>query len=118
MSTTVETESVFLAGEWQTSESSGTFSAMNPATGETLPEQYPVSSWADCEKALASAAEAAETLRGLGPQKIAAFLERFADLIDENIDELAAIGADRVRTRLAPAPLLWLAAAGTASLSG
>lgn len=91
MSTTVETEAVFLAGEWQASECSSTFSAMNPATGETLPQHYPVSTWADCEKALASAAEAAEVLRGLGPDKIAAFLERFADLIDENIDELAEI---------------------------
>lgn len=86
-----KSESVLIAGKWQEADASGQFQAMNPTTCETLAEAYPVSTWADCEVALSAAAEAAEELRKLPPAKIAEFLEAYADLIDENMDDLAAI---------------------------
>lgn len=92
MSTVAEqTESVLIAGQWRPSEASSQFQAMNPAAVETLPENYPVSSWADCDAALTAAQDAFEELKKLPTEKIAAFLEAYADLIDENMDELAEI---------------------------
>ena len=80
---------ILVAGEWRTSESTATFQAHNPATGEPLPGEYPVSSWADCDRALTAAQEAAGELRHSGPENIAAFLNRFADRIDARKAELA-----------------------------
>lgn len=92
MSTAVQSpEAVLLGGQWVQAKSSGTFQAYNPAAGETLPEQYPVSSWADCDAALAAAVEAAADLRGRPVEDIAKFLEAYADLLDANVDALAEI---------------------------
>lgn len=85
------TVAVLINGQWSQSAASSYFHSHNPATGETLPEQYPVSTWADCDAALQAAAEAAEELRELPPEKIAAFLDAYADLIDANQEELAAL---------------------------
>lgn len=80
---------VLIAGEWRASQSSGTFRAHNPATGEPLPDEYPVSSWADCDAALAAAHQAADALQPLGPDRLAAFLNRFADRLDARKQALA-----------------------------
>jgi alpha-ketoglutaric semialdehyde dehydrogenase len=69
---------VLIAGRWRPAESSGTFSAYDPALGEKLPGEYPISRWADCDAALDAATEAAARLRTSPPEKIAAFLEAFA----------------------------------------
>ena len=37
---------VLIAGEWRAAASTGTFRGENPATGETLPDVFPISSWA------------------------------------------------------------------------
>ena len=52
---------VLIAGQWRPAQSSGSFSAENPAVGERLPGEYPISDWADCDEALAAASEAAAT---------------------------------------------------------
>ena len=88
---TVPAELILVNGSWVVADASGHFQSANPATGELLPELYPISSWSDCEKLLDAATAAAEELRNLGPQKIADFLDAFAEEIDSNIDELAAI---------------------------
>ncbi len=46
---------VLIAGQWRAAVSGGTFRAENPATGETLPDEFPVSAWADCDAALDAA---------------------------------------------------------------
>lgn len=79
---------VLISGKWRDAKSEGTFHALNPATGEALPGEYPVSAWADCDEALAAAAGAAETLRGIGPEPIARFLEHLADRLDARRSEL------------------------------
>ncbi len=82
---------VLLAGQWRPASAAGTFRAENPATGETLPDEFPVSSWSDCELALDAAAAAATELRAALPKQIAGFLTRFAGRIEARSAELAAI---------------------------
>ncbi len=76
------TQPVLIAGAWRQADAASTYQAENPATGERLPEAYPVSRWSDCDAALAAAAEAAQVLRGLAPQKLADFLRRYAERIE------------------------------------
>jgi NADP-dependent aldehyde dehydrogenase len=73
---------VLIAGQWRAADAGGSFHAENPATGEPLPEQYPISRWSDCDAALAAAAEAAHVLRALDPARIADFLTRYATRIE------------------------------------
>ncbi len=80
---------VLIAGEWRPAQSTATFHASNPATGDALPDEYPVSSWADCDAALSAARDAADQLRHTPPAHIAAFLQRFAERLDARKDELA-----------------------------
>ena len=95
---------VLIAGQWRDSQSSGTFQAANPATGETLAPEFPVSSWEDCDAALDAAAAAAVELRSLPTEKIAAFLERFAERIERRADDL--VEAANRETGLPPEPRL------------
>ena len=69
---------------------SGTLQAVNPATGEPLPHEFPISSWADCDAALSAAAAAAVDLEALPPSAFADFLERYADQLAANSDEICA----------------------------
>jgi NADP-dependent aldehyde dehydrogenase len=85
----VASHPVLIAGKWRGAQSTATFHAFNPATGEALPDEYPVSSWADCDAALSAARDAADQLRQTPPAQIAAFLRRFADRLDARKDELA-----------------------------
>src|SRR4029079_542309 len=79
---------VLIAGEWRAAASSGTFHGENPATGEALPDVFPISTWADCDAALHAATEAAEALRRSAPEAIAHFLIRFAERIEARAAEL------------------------------
>jgi alpha-ketoglutaric semialdehyde dehydrogenase len=83
--------SVLIAGDWRAAQATDTFCAENPATREPLPEAYPVSSWSDCEAALDAAAEAAEALRRLPPERLAAFLEAYAKRIEARAEELVNV---------------------------
>ncbi len=82
---------ILIDGQWIASEAESTFQAYDPSQCKTLEATFPVSSWADCEKALDAASRAAVELRELGPERVAEFLEAFADAMDENIDTLAAV---------------------------
>ena len=60
------THPVLIAGQWRPAQATGTFRAENPAAGEPLPEEYPVSAWED----VASALEAAtRRCRRCGPHR-------------------------------------------------
>lgn len=95
---------VLIAGQWRESRSVGTFQAVNPRTKEKLPELYPISSWDDVESALESACAAARQLRTLGSDRIAAFLDRYAEGIEGRRDELVELAA--LETALAKTPRL------------
>ncbi len=100
----MSTEPVLIAGAWRPSEQTGTFQAANPATGEPLPAVYPVSSWADCEAALDSAAAAFVAMRAMPGERIAAFLEAFAAKIEEHAEALVEIA--HLETALPKSPRL------------
>lgn len=84
-------ELVLIAGQWRASQSGGVFQAENPATQEKLPAEFPISTWADCDAALAAAAKAAGELRMLPAEKLATFLEAFAARIEARKDDLVKI---------------------------
>ncbi len=73
---------VLIDGQWRASRAASSFHAVNPATGERLPDSYPMSGWEDCDAALEAAARAADELRRTPPDSIARFLARFAERIE------------------------------------
>ena len=95
---------VLIAGRWRPANSTGTFRSENPATRTPLPGEYPVSSWQDCEEALAAAAVAAVELRGLPPSAVASFLEAFAVRIEGRKDALVQMAS--AETALPASPRL------------
>jgi NADP-dependent aldehyde dehydrogenase len=97
------TAAVLIAGKWREANSTSTFRAENPATREAL-EEYPVSSWQDCEEALAAAAEAFQQMRGLPAGKLADFLEAFAGRIEARKDEIVRLA--NLETALPASPRL------------
>jgi NADP-dependent aldehyde dehydrogenase len=100
---------VLIAGRWRPAVATTSFHAENPATGQRLPEDYPVSEWADCDAALAAAARAAEQLRLLPPERLADFLDHYAERIEQRADEIVAMAQQEtaypLRPRLAEAEL-------------
>ncbi len=84
----MSTQPILMDGVWRQARSSGTFQAENPATCEKLPDQYPVSRWEDCDDALAAAAAAFQGMRNLPGEQIAAFLEQYAEEIEQRRDAL------------------------------
>jgi 2,5-dioxopentanoate dehydrogenase len=95
---------VLIDGSWRAADSAGTFQVRNPATGDVLPGEYPVSSWADCDAALDAASSAAAALRKTPPDTIARFLERFADRMESRKTEI--VEQAHLETALAKAPRL------------
>ena len=95
---------VLIAGHWRPAQSAGSFHAANPSTGQPLPEEYPISSWGDCEEALNAAAVAAKALRDTPPEKLSLFLSRFADRLEARKAEL--VEQAHVETGLPRSPRL------------
>lgn len=80
---------LLINGEWRPAEDPvGTFQTENPATGETLPGEYPVSRFDELERMLEAGREAAVTLRSISPEDRADFLEAYADNIEGRADDL------------------------------
>ncbi|MGY8769350.1 MAG: aldehyde dehydrogenase (NADP(+)) [Pirellulales bacterium] len=84
-------QQVLINGQWQDADSTGSFQADNPATKEALADRFPFSSWNDCDAALDAASSAFEALQELPSSKIADFLRRYADLIEENKQALCEL---------------------------
>ncbi|HUC86281.1 MAG TPA: aldehyde dehydrogenase family protein [Candidatus Acidoferrales bacterium] len=95
---------ILLAGGWRSAGPGDSFRAQNPATGEALPDEFPVSPWSDCDTALTAAAEAADALRNLPPELIAQFLFRYAERLEERRAEL--VETAHMETALPKAPRL------------
>jgi NADP-dependent aldehyde dehydrogenase len=90
---TMATHQVLIAGQWRDSDSTGIFQAVDPKAATPIAEDYPISSWAECETALDAAAAAYEQLRQMPRAKIANFLECFAARIDARTDEIREMAA-------------------------
>ena len=97
-------QTVLLAGQWRAAKSSSSFHAENPTTGEKLPGEFPVSTWADCDAALNAAAEAATILRNSPPEQLAKFLTRFAERIEARKSEI--VETTHAETALPKSPRL------------
>jgi NADP-dependent aldehyde dehydrogenase len=95
---------VLIAGQWRPAIPGGFFHAENPATGEALPGEYPISQWADCNAALTAAAEVAPILRATEPARIADFLMRYANRIEDQ--SAALVEMAHQETGLPKAPRL------------
>ena len=95
---------VLIDGAWRAANSAGTFRAENPATREPLADEYPISSWRDCDTALVAAAKAAVAMRRLPAEKIAEFLDAFAARMEARKDELVRIA--NLETALPASPRL------------
>ena len=95
---------VLIAGQWRAAAASGTFRSENPATTQPLPEEFPISTWADCEAALAAAAAIMPALCATPPERFAVFLERFAERIEKRATEI--VEAAHLETALPKAPRL------------
>ena len=98
------THPVLIAGAWRPARATGTFTAFNPALGEPLPGEFPISDWADCDAALDAATAAAAVLRSCPPETRALFLEAFARRIEARKDEL--VETAHAETGLPKAPRL------------
>jgi len=95
---------VLIAGEWRAAQSRRSFRSENPALGEQLPGEYPISDWADIDAALGAATAAAAELRTSPPERIAAFLDAYAARIDARKAELVDVA--HAETGLPKAPRL------------
>ncbi|MEO7189501.1 MAG: aldehyde dehydrogenase (NADP(+)) [Vicinamibacterales bacterium] len=87
---------VLVAGVWRPSlHSSQSFQALNPATGDLLPDVYPVSTLEDVNDACSAAAQTVADLRELPDvtERIAAFLEDYATRIEGAADALVEMAA-------------------------
>jgi len=98
----VEVQPILINGTWVAAKAVGSFSATNPSTGERGAVSFPVSTWSDCERALTHSAEAAKQLRNISPAMIAAFLERYAERIEERASELVDIAHQETGLPVSP----------------
>ncbi len=99
-----EVQPVLIGGAWRVSDHLETFTAFDPRTLEALPERFPVSSPEEIERTVAAGWEAAQMLRRTDPERIARFLERYADGIEADRAELVRLAA--LETALSVEPRL------------
>jgi alpha-ketoglutaric semialdehyde dehydrogenase len=95
---------ILVAGKWREADATSTFAAENPTTGKVLDGTFPISSWKDCDAALAAAAEAANGLRCVPAERLAEFLELYAAEIEANAEIL--VGMAHAETGLPVSPRL------------
>lgn len=95
---------VLVAGQWRDADHETTFHAHNPNTDQPSGVEFPVSTWADCDAALAAAADAARELRRVAPETIARFLDRYAERIEQHSESL--VESAFAETGLARSPRL------------
>jgi aldehyde dehydrogenase (NAD+) len=87
----VERHLNFIGGRWQAPRSGRWYATHNPARPQELLGEFPASEASDVEEAVRAASEAAPDWARLpGPQR-GALLLRFAQLLEENKQELARI---------------------------
>lgn len=104
MTTATSTRQVLIAGQWRDADHTSVFQATDPNKNEKLPDEFPVSSWSDCDEALDAASVAARQLRRIPAEKIAAFLEDMANRIEARKQDL--VSAAFAETGLAKSPRL------------
>ena len=79
---------ILIDGRWRQADAASTFQAEDPATRQVLSDEYPVSSWQDCDAALDAATRAFAAMRSLPSRQLAEFIEDYASRIEARKDEL------------------------------
>ncbi len=102
--TATDLRPVLIAGSWRDATSQSSFQATDPNCNATLEAAFPVSDWQDCDAALDAAVAAAAELRRLPAEKIAEFMELYADKIEAAKDAL--VESAFAETGLARSPRL------------
>lgn len=97
-------QKVLIDGNWVESAGRETFQAVNPQTGQLLPDLYPISPFGEVDRAVKAAAAAAWRVRGWSGDRFAAFLDAFAGRLEKRSDELVATA--HAETALAVQPRL------------
>ena len=82
---------VLIDGSWRPARSSASFTACDPSSGEPLPDRYPVSAWGDLAEALAAGARASEQLLQVSAARIAVFLVRYAERLEQHQRSIVAL---------------------------
>ena len=86
---------VLIDGEWREAQSPvGEFRAVAPRTDTPMEELYPISSFSELESALFAARQMVSDLSFFSPDKIAEFLEIFADNIQDRTESLIKMAAE------------------------
>ncbi|QEE23217.1 aldehyde dehydrogenase family protein [Rhodanobacter glycinis] len=86
------TEPVLIAGQWQAARDvCGSFRAEDPSHGEPIGPAFPICGGADLEAALVAACATATELAAAPPERIAAFMDAYAALIDGDAETLVAL---------------------------
>jgi NADP-dependent aldehyde dehydrogenase len=93
---------VLIGGKWQPSDGRETFRAEDPVQCAPLADEYPISTWRECEAALDAAGRAFDELRSTPPEQIALFLDAYAALIDEQADALCAMSHQETALPIKP----------------
>lgn len=84
-------EQILIAGKWQASlESTGSFHAHDPTTGDAIGPEFPRSGRQDLDLAVSAAAAVAAALAAAPVERIADFLERYAAGIEAAAERLVA----------------------------
>jgi alpha-ketoglutaric semialdehyde dehydrogenase len=96
------TAKILVNGKWIASHGSETFHAENPATMEAIPEAFPISDWHDCEAVLDAAVTAFEAMQKMPAEKIARFLDAYAEAIEARAADLVAIANAETALPVAP----------------
>ena len=105
-------EPVLIAGEWrQAKNPADSFRAKDPRKKQALPQEYPVSGRDDVVAALRAGKAAADALRSTPVEKIAQFLEQYADNIEARADELVEMADTESALGKSPPPARCRAAA-------
>ena len=84
---------VLIDGQWKASDSTGTFQAEDPKSKTRIADEYPVSCWDECSEALDASVRAFNKMRQMPADRIAAFLDRYADLIENRADEICEMAS-------------------------
>ncbi len=95
---------VLIDGQWCASRGKDVFSAVDPSTGATLDERYPVSPWEEIGRAVEAAARCFREVRTWPGARFARFLDEYARLIEQRSD--AIVEAAHRETALPVVPRL------------
>lgn len=96
------TAKVWIDGLWMDSHGSETFSAVDPSTGKSIGDSFPVSDWMDCERALAAADAVSQIISEVPRDRIAKFLEAYATAIEQDSVGLAELAHQETGLPITP----------------